>query len=72
MLMTLVCVEGIVTKLSSVKPKLVKSVHYCPETKKTLSRHYRDATNLDGLPTTTILPTHDEEDRLLELEFGSM
>ena len=31
-LSTLVSVEGIVTRCSLVRPKVVKSVHYCPET----------------------------------------
>lgn len=30
----LVCVEGIVTKVSLIRPKVVKSVHYCAATKK--------------------------------------
>ena len=28
----LVCVEGVATKVSTIKPKVVKSSHYCPET----------------------------------------
>jgi hypothetical protein len=47
----LVKVFGIVTKCSLVRPKLVTSVHYCPESKLTLKREYRDVTALVGLPT---------------------
>jgi DNA replicative helicase MCM subunit Mcm2 (Cdc46/Mcm family) len=32
MLSKLVCVEGIVTRCSLVRPKVVRSVHYCPAT----------------------------------------
>ncbi len=39
----LIVVEGIVTKCSSVKPKLVRSVHLCPETGEYMSREFRDA-----------------------------
>lgn len=41
----LVCVEGVATKVSSAKPKLVKSVHYCEATKRHSDRIYVDATD---------------------------
>lgn len=41
----LVSVEGVATKVSAIKPKVVRSVHYCPQTKQHLSREYRDATD---------------------------
>lgn len=47
----LVKVYGIVTRCSLVRPKLVKSVHYCPDTGVVTSREYRDVTALTGLPT---------------------
>ncbi|KAL3793437.1 hypothetical protein ACHAW5_001612 [Stephanodiscus triporus] len=47
----LVCVEGVAVKVSSVKPKVVKSVHYCPATGLHESRTYVDATDPElGLP----------------------
>uniref|UniRef100_A0A6Q2Y026 DNA replication licensing factor MCM3 n=1 Tax=Esox lucius TaxID=8010 RepID=A0A6Q2Y026_ESOLU len=66
----LVCVEGIVTKCSLVRPKITRSVHYCPATKKTLERKYTDLTSLDAFPSSTIYPTKDEENNPLETEFG--
>lgn len=41
----LVSVEGVATKVSSIKPKVVRSVHYCPVTKQHLEREYRDSTD---------------------------
>jgi DNA replication licensing factor MCM3 len=41
----LVCVEGVATKVSAVKPKTVRSVHYCPVTKQHQLRDYVDATD---------------------------
>ena len=76
---TLVVVEGIVTKCSSVRPKLVKSVQYCVKTGKYLSKEYRDSTALDlgievsgreRLPTPAVLPSKDEEGNPLEMEQG--
>ncbi|KAG9478953.1 hypothetical protein GDO78_012560 [Eleutherodactylus coqui] len=66
----LVCVEGIVTKCSLVRPKVMRSVHYCPATKKTLERKYTDLTSLEAFPSTAIYPTKDEENNPLETEYG--
>ncbi|KAJ3641630.1 hypothetical protein Zmor_028126 [Zophobas morio] len=66
----LICVEGIVTKCSLVHPKIVKSVHYCPVTKKVLERKYSDLTSLDAFPSSAVYPTKDEDGNLLETEFG--
>ncbi|XP_075940104.1 DNA replication licensing factor MCM3 [Anarhichas minor] len=67
---SMVCVEGIITKCSLVRPKVVRSVHYCPATKKTMERKYTDMTSLDAFPSTAIYPTKDEENNPLETEFG--
>ncbi|XP_061742523.1 DNA replication licensing factor MCM3 [Nerophis ophidion] len=67
---SMVCVEGIITKCSLVRPKVVRSVHYCPATNKTMERKYTDLTSLDAFPSSAIYPTKDEENNPLETEFG--
>ncbi|KAL2930817.1 DNA replication licensing factor MCM3-like protein 1 [Bienertia sinuspersici] len=67
---SMVCVEGIVTKCSLVRPKVVKSVHFCPSTGKFTSREYRDITSTTGLPTGSVYPTRDENGNLLVTEYG--
>lgn len=66
----LVCCEGIVTKCSLVSPKVVRSVHYCPKTKKTTDRRYTDLTSLNAFPSSTVYPTKDEDGNPLETEYG--
>lgn len=74
----LVVVEGIVTKCSSVRPKLVKSVHYCPVTKAHISRNHRDETSMDigvevdGAVVNSIsaMPTKDPQGNPYETEHG--
>ena len=66
----LVEVEGIVTKTSLKRPKLVRSMHYCQKTGNFLQREYRDAASQEGLPTGTAYPTRDDEGNLLETEYG--
>jgi DNA replicative helicase MCM subunit Mcm2 (Cdc46/Mcm family) len=53
----MVCVEGIVTKCSLIHPKIVRSVHYCPTTKKTMERRYTDMTSLEARPSSGVYPT---------------
>ncbi|XP_042479202.1 DNA replication licensing factor MCM3 homolog 3 [Macadamia integrifolia] len=67
---SMICVEGIVTKCSLVRPKVVKSVHYCPTTSAFMSREYRDITSNTGLPTGSVYPTRDENGNLLVTEYG--
>ncbi|OMO66573.1 Mini-chromosome maintenance, DNA-dependent ATPase [Corchorus capsularis] len=67
---SMVCVEGIVTKCSLVRPKVVKSVHFCPTTENFTVREYRDITSYNGLPTGSVYPTKDEHGNLLVTEFG--
>ncbi|XP_057493434.1 DNA replication licensing factor MCM3 homolog 2 [Actinidia eriantha] len=67
---SMVCVEGIVTKCSLVRPKVVKSVHFCPETKTFTTREYRDITSTMGLPTGSVYPTRDDSGNLLVTEYG--
>ena len=66
----LVSVEGIVTKCTAVRPKLVMSKHFCEDNSKFSSREYRDVTTLTGLPTSTRIPTRDEAGNTLTTEYG--
>lgn len=66
----MICVEGIVTKCSLIHPKVVRSVHYCPATKKVIERKYTDMTSLDAFPSSSVYPTKDDDGNLLETEFG--
>ncbi|VVA31081.1 PREDICTED: DNA replication licensing factor [Prunus dulcis] len=67
---SMVCVHGIVTKCSLVRPKVVKSVHFCPTTGNFTTREYRDITSNMGLPTGSVYPTRDENGNLLVTEYG--
>lgn len=66
----LICLEGIVTKCSLVCPKIVRSVHFCPVTKKTIERRYTDMTSTSAFPSSAVYPTKDEDGNPLETEYG--
>ncbi|XP_060826867.1 DNA replication licensing factor Mcm3 [Bombus pascuorum] len=66
----LVCVEGIVTKCSLVRPKVVRSVHYCNVTHTVIERTYTDFTSFEAFPQSAVYPTTDEDGNPLETEFG--
>ena len=78
MLNNLVKVEGIVTKCSSVRPKLVKSVHFSEKSSGYTNREYRDENSLDvGLTLDSRLilpqsamPSKDADGNALDLEHG--
>jgi DNA replication licensing factor MCM3 len=71
----LVAVQGIVTRISIVRPKLMHSVHYCDETKVGTVREYYDQYTLDAkdrenVAMSNAYPTKDQEGRPLTTEYG--
>jgi DNA replication licensing factor MCM3 len=68
----MISLEGIITRCSLVRPKMLKSVHYCPETKLFHSREYRDATTSTSNlpPTSSVTPQQDDDGHDLQTEFG--
>jgi len=67
---SMICVEGIITKINSSVPELIQSVHYCPANAKFHRRTYRTETSVLGLATTMAFPTRDDEGHPLETEHG--
>lgn len=71
LLSQLVAVEGIVTRASLVKPKLVQSIQYNAVRNKSYVRSYRDATSAFGVAAPLVFMTKDPETKEpLSLEFG--
>jgi DNA replication licensing factor MCM3 len=71
-------VDGIVTKMSIVRPRIQTSVHYCDATKRGLVKNYNDQNNLNQLVETggalgdknNSVPTKDQNDNPLSTEYG--
>jgi len=64
----MVSLEGIVTKCSLVRPKVVKSVHYNEKKNIFHFREYRDATmTANGAASTSVYPQEDEDGNKVEL-----
>lgn len=68
----MISLEGIITRCSLVRPKMLKSVHYCPETHLFHAREYRDATTSTSNlpPTSSVTPQTDDEGHQLQMEYG--
>jgi DNA replication licensing factor MCM3 len=67
----LISLEGIVTRCSLVRPKMLTSVHYCAAKNNWVQRTYRDATSTSNLPpTSSITPQTDDDGNPLQTEFG--
>jgi DNA replication licensing factor MCM3 len=66
----MVSLEGIVTKTSLVRPKIVKSVHYNENQKKFHLRMYQDQTMTMGAASSSVYPTDDGEGNPLTTEYG--
>jgi DNA replication licensing factor MCM3 len=67
----MVSLEGIVTKCSLVRPKIVKSVHYNEKHKKFHFREYKDQTmTANGATTSSVYPQEDDEGNPLVTEYG--
>ncbi|PVG02771.1 putative MCM3-subunit of pre-replication complex [Serendipita vermifera] len=67
----LISLEGIVTRCSLVRPKMLTSVHYCAAKDNWVQRTYRDATSTSNLPpTSSITPQTDDDGNPLQTEFG--
>lgn len=58
----MVSLEGIVTKCSLVRPKVIQSVHYSEKKNRFYARKYRDQTmTASGATSLNVYPTEDEE-----------
>ncbi|KAK6464737.1 hypothetical protein DFJ63DRAFT_89847 [Scheffersomyces coipomensis] len=67
----LISIEGIVTRASLVRPKIIRSVHYAEETSRFHAREYRDqTTSFDPISTPAVYPTEDADGHKLSTEYG--
>ncbi|KAF3482976.1 DNA replication licensing factor Mcm3 [Arthroderma uncinatum] len=67
----MIALEGIVTKCSLVRPKVIRSVHYNPKEKSFLARTYQDQTmTASGSASLNVYPQQDEHGNPLVTEYG--
>jgi hypothetical protein len=68
----MVSMEGIVTKTSLVRPKVVRSVHYNEKKQQFQFRDYIDqTTTANKAPSTSVYPTEDEDGNKVALDLIS-
>lgn len=69
----MVSLEGIVTKCSLVRPKVVKSIHYNENKDQWHFREYWDQTmTANGATSTSVYPQEDEEGNPVYILFKDM
>ncbi|KAH8700451.1 putative DNA replication licensing factor Mcm3 [Talaromyces proteolyticus] len=67
----MVSLEGIVTKCSLVRPKVIQSVHFSEKTNKFFFRKYRDQTmTASGATSLNVYPQEDDDKNPLTTEYG--
>ncbi|CAE6421318.1 unnamed protein product [Rhizoctonia solani] len=67
----MISLEGIITRCSLVRPKMMRSVHYSEKTSTFYKCDYRDGTSLSSQgPTSTITPLVDPDGNPLQMEVG--
>ncbi|CUM66732.1 uncharacterized protein PRCAT00004412001 [Priceomyces carsonii] len=67
----MISIEGIVTRASLVRPKIIRSVHYAEKTSRFYAREYRDQqTSFDPISVAAIYPTEDLDGNKLTTEYG--
>ncbi|KAL4985555.1 MCM2/3/5 family-domain-containing protein [Aspergillus falconensis] len=67
----MVSLEGIVTKCSLVRPKIIQSVHYNERKDRFVTRKYKDQTmTASGATNMNIYPQEDEDKNPLITEYG--
>ncbi|KAK9770577.1 putative MCM2/3/5 family-domain-containing protein [Seiridium cardinale] len=66
----MVSIEGIVTRTSLVRPKVVKSVHYNEKKNIFHFREYRDQTMTNGQTTSSVYPQEDDDGNPIITEYG--
>jgi DNA replication licensing factor MCM3 len=66
----MVSLEGIVTRTSLIRPKVVRSVHYNEKMDKFHVREYQDQTMTNGATTSSVYPREDDDGNPLTTEYG--
>ena len=66
----MVSIEGIVTRCSLIRPKVVRSVHYNEAKDKFHFREYQDQTMTNGVTTSSVYPREDDSGNPLTTEYG--
>ncbi|KAM3505522.1 hypothetical protein MY11210_007938 [Beauveria gryllotalpidicola] len=67
---SMVSLEGIVTRCSLIRPKVIRSVHWNEKKQKFHFREYQDQTMTNGVTTSSVYPREDDDGNPLVTEYG--